>query len=148
MTNAALEAARLRRKELYDAMVAVEQTSQRPARTERWQEDLVSALQRLEAAFQAHVDATEAPDGIITTVVAETPRLSNEAQRLAGEHPVLLDEIETVMGKVKGAVLRDTTATGELREQILVLLGDLSRHRSAGSDFVWDAYAIDIGGGG
>ena len=83
-----------------------------------------------------------------TTVVAETPRLSNEAQRLAGEHPVLLDEIETVMGKVKGAVLRDTTATGELREQILVLLGDLSRHRSAGSDFVWDAYAIDIGGGG
>ncbi|MBT8214101.1 MAG: hypothetical protein KJP12_02675 [Acidimicrobiia bacterium] len=148
MTNTALEAASKRRKELYDAMVAVEHAAQRPAKTDAWHEELVAALQRVAAAFKAHVVATEDPDGIIAQIVTDAPRLANEAERLGAEHPVLEDRISNVAAKVKAAGIPDKVRVIELREDILGLLGALSLHRSAGSDFVWDAYAVDIGGYG
>ena len=147
-TNEALGAARQRRQALYQAMADVEHEAQSPARTEAWLDDLGATLKRLAEAFHAHVVATEAPDGIIAQIVADAPRLANEAKRLEEEHPMLEETIAPVAAKVKGAGVLDRDVVAEIRGDVLWILGALSGHRSAGSDFVWDAYALDIGGYG
>ncbi|NNC74083.1 MAG: hypothetical protein HKN93_01100, partial [Acidimicrobiia bacterium] len=56
--------------------------------------------------------------------------------------------VSKLAAKVKGAGVPDMEGVTEIREEILEILGELVLHRSAGSDFVWDAYALDIGGYG
>ena len=140
-----LEGIRRRRAELRDSMSALESALAAPApgRLSRWTERVRAALMELSADFREHVDIAEAPDGINARAVRSQPRLAKAVQRLNNEHvelaaiiSQLLDELDTP----------DDTPAEQLRDGLTRLLGRLVRHRQRGSDLLYEAWAVDIGG--
>ncbi len=105
-------------------------------------------LIRLGAAFAAHAIVADGEGGIIDIVVEDVPRLSAAADALRAEHREIQDGIAAVTSEVE-AIGTPTNAeeADEIRESLLEIFVALSRHRRRGSDFVWEAYDVDIGGG-
>ncbi len=146
-TNHALTEARQLRAELYAKLVAAEGAVSSPAAMSGWADRLLAALTDLEHSFAAHITAVEAPDGLLAEIVAAAPRLTAAADQLRREHV----ELKAALVEQAGAV----TAAGsspdrvdQVRRALLELLGAFSRHRQCGSDLVYEAYAVDIGGQG
>lgn len=142
----ALDAARNRRKALHIAMVEVENAAQAPTRSQTWRAMLFAALDDLSMALEDHIATVEAPGGIIDRVVADAPRLDGAGRRLSEDHEPLREQVAVAINAVRAA---DSPPRDEdvetIHEIILELVGALSRHRQRGSDFVWEAYDVDIG---
>ena len=136
----ALEAARERRMELKQAMSALEVAAAGAAGDPSWSDALRSALTDMRDAFDAHVDEVEATDGLLAEVMADSPRLSSRVARLRNEHPTLSGQIDACLARLDGP------DPSEIRSEVLDLLIALARHRHAGSDLVYEAYNVDIGG--
>ena len=146
--NEALETARQKRRDLYEAMVEVERAAQAPVGTGMWRGVMLGELDDLSHALEAHVIATEADDGIIESVVEDEPRMAPTGEYLKREHVTLRDQLASVTAEVRTtASPTSPEEAATVREQILDLFIAFSRHRQRGSDFVWDAYDVDIGGG-
>jgi hypothetical protein len=144
----ALEAARQKRRDLYEAMVEVEAAAQAPVGTGIWRSVMLGELDDLSHAFEAHVIATEADDGIIESVVEDEPRMAPTGEYLKREHLALRTQLASVTDEVRAtASPTSPEEAATVRELILDLFIALSRHRQRGSDFVWEAYDVDIGGG-
>lgn len=145
MTNTeALEALRLRRAELRESMTALEQALAAPAsgRSTGWVQRVHVALVELCGDLRDHVALTEGPDGLHGAVVAAAPRLTGQVARLSRDHVRLtaaLDDL-TDLAAQPGA------DSAEIRALGTTLLADLARHRQLGSDLVFEAYDVDIGG--
>jgi len=77
-------------------------------------------------------------------VVAATPRLSNAVSRLGGEHIVIKELIEDLLGRVGPPVPADQVDA--IRAHGTALLARLARHRQRGADLVHEAYEVDLGG--
>jgi hypothetical protein len=148
MTDEALEAARSRRKALYEAMVDVEDAVQAPTGTGVWASTLLTELEELSAALDRHIETVEADDGIIAMAVTDAPRLDGPGTRLRQEHDVLRQQIATAVELSEEAPSPTTEEDAEMvRNAVLDLLNGLTRHRHHGSNFVWEAFAVDIGRG-
>lgn len=144
----ALETARSKRRDLYDAMVDVESAAQAPVGSGKWRGTMLRELGDLADAFEAHVVATEAEDGIIESVVEDEPRLAPTGEYLKREHVAVRLHLESATSAVTATGSPTTQEeASSVRELILELFIALSRHRQRGSDFVWEAYDVDIGGG-
>jgi len=144
----ALEKARSKRRDLYDALVDVESAAQAPVGSGRWRGTMLHELDDLAKAFEAHVIATEAAEGIIESVVDDEPRLAPTGEYLKREHVAIRLQLAAVTNEVSAtASPTSMDEAGMVRELILELFIALSRHRQRGSDFVWEAYDVDIGGG-
>ena len=137
----AVEGARSRRADLHAILVGLERAiaAAAPGREESWSDQVRDELGRLADAFTRHVEATEGADGLFAQVRRRAPRLDNQCRRLIDDHATIAAELATATAAVDGGV-------AEAREAVLSLLAHLARHRQAGADLVYEAYAVDLGG--
>lgn len=140
------EAIRRRRAEMRESMTALEKALAAPAsgRVEGWAERVHVALVELSADLRLHRQVTEARGGLHESLVSTAPRLAGPVARLARDHTRLTDAVEELTELAELADADDYVT--EVRALGIALLSDLARHRQRGSDLVWEAYAVDIGG--
>lgn len=138
---------RAQRAELRDSTRAVVDALESPiARGGAWRERVRAALAELDHDFQDHIVLTEPPRGLYARARRAEPRLSTTVDRLLTEHEKYR---ETIAGYL--AVLEHGGTMADLpifREELTTLVGKLIRHRQAGSDLVYEAYDVDLGGSG
>lgn len=137
-----LEAARVRRFVMRDAMAALENAVARAAAAEDWRTTVVHALVDLRAALDAHVHEVEGPGGILADLVSRAPRLSAGVEDLRSDHERLAGTLSTVLSRAHDL------STSDLRARSLEILGELAEHRMKGADLVYEAFNADIGGQG
>ena len=144
--QAFLEQLRRRRAELLESMSAVEHALAAPApgRQERWAEGVHVALAELCADFDVHIDITEGPDGLYHEILTTAPRLSGPVARLTREHALIRGLLDNLQARVGEPGI--TPNVDEVRDRCTVLLGRLVRHRQRGSDLIYEAYTVEIGG--
>ena len=140
-----LDALRRRRADLLDSMSALERALAAPApgRLGAWAERVHVALVELSADFREHVDITESPSGLYHELLTTAPRLSNAVARLIREHAHIADLVEDLLMCASGP---DVTDVDSVRDLGVALLGTLARHRQRGSDLLFEAYSVDVGG--
>ncbi len=141
-----MEELRQRRAELRDSMSALEHALAAPAPgdDERWAERVHVALVELSADFREHITITEGPDGLYQGLLTTAPRLSGAAARLTREHVVIRGLLDDLLATTRTAAPEADMAS--VRTSGTSLLGTLVRHRQRGSDLVYEAYDVDIGG--
>lgn len=140
---------RERREALYEAAAMLEGALAAPASTARWRDDLGDALSTLCSTLAEHVSGSEAPDGVLSTVRQDCPRLSNQIDRMIAEHATLTAAAEQLIDRLEHAPAeRSQIETDALRDEALDLLGVIARHRQRGSDLIYEAYNVDVGGPG
>lgn len=141
-----LDALRRRRAELRESMNAVEHALAAPAVGDqpRWAERVHVALVELSADFREHIDVTEGKDGLYRDVLASAPRLSEAVRRLTREHVQIAAQVEDLLGRARST--RGMEDVEPVRELGTALIGTLVRHRQRGSDLVYEAYEVDVGG--
>jgi hypothetical protein len=137
-----------RRADLRDALVDVEQAISRPAvgREPDWTKGVVLRLEGLAHAIEEHVEITERPEGLYDEISTKAPHLATKIDRLREEHPVLRDRTQVLLTKLQTTAIGPAWPLDEARDDLQRLLGQIVRHRQLGSDLVWEAYNLDIGG--
>lgn len=148
--RAVIDRARGQRADLRAAVVALEHAAAAPAsgRLPDWAMGVHDALVDVGAAFERHIAVTEGPDGLLERIEEAAPRLTAPVHRLVSEHQSLRERVAGALDLARAAANRtDPAAATEVREAVTALLGDISRHRQAGSDLVYEAYEVDIGAG-
>ena len=144
----ALEAAAQRRRELRDALVALEHAISSPSQdAETWREGVAAKLSALGDAFAEHVAETEGAGGLYDEMEEIAPHVHGKARRLREEHPPLTQAIVDAAARFVGPFTEGTDLDA-LRDDMQRLMGRIVRHRSHGADLVWAAYELDIGGAG
>ena len=141
-----LESLRRHRAELRESMSALESALAAPvtASQARWVQRVQVAIMELAADFREHIDITEGPDGLYREVVRTSPRLSEAVASLTREHQLITGRLDDLLARVTPP---DVTAdVDRVRDLATALLGRLVRHRQRGSDLVFEAYEVDIGG--
>ncbi len=146
----ALDGVRARRAGLKAALSALELALAAPyANRVDWVTHVRDALGSVHDVWIRHIAATEAPSGFLDELETESPRLSSPTSRLRRDHADILATIE-------GAQTTLTTPPGDstyvawaedVRVDLTALLAALARHRQRGADLVYEAYAVDLGGG-
>jgi len=142
-----LDAVRVRRAELREALDAFERALAAPAagRAVIWGEAVHACVLELADDFGSHVEVTEGPDGLHQAILAGDLRLANAVEALTQEHEQLTAELVELIAMTEPPVTSDDV--DGLREQGTRLLGHLIRHRQRGADLIFEAYETDIGGG-
>jgi hypothetical protein len=110
-----------------------------------WYRDVAVQVQALVEAFRRHVEQSEGPEGLLPQIVEAEPRLVNAVEVVKREHQILLDEmsrLEAIIGLLQDA---DEPV---VRRDSLRLLHDVAAHRQRGSDLIYEAYLVDVEGGG
>lgn len=141
-----LGALRQHRAELRESMSALENALAAPAIADqaRWVQRVHVALVELSGDFRAHVEITEGPDGLYRDLLKTSPRLSDAVAGLTREHALITGELDGLLSRVATPdVIEDVDGVRALGT---ALLGRLVRHRQRGSDLVFEAYEVDIGG--
>jgi hypothetical protein len=142
-----LDAVRIRRAELREALGRLERALAAPAkgRAVIWGEGVHASAVGMSDDFGSHVEVTEGPGGLHQSILAGDLRLANAVQSLTAEHAQMAEEIAALVAGSAAPVTADDVE--ELREKGTKLLGDLIRHRQRGADLIYEAYETDIGGG-
>lgn len=130
-----------RRIDLYEAMQQLETANARATGQPGWLDGMRSALENLERALDRHVTEIEAEDGLFGQVLAKTPHLAHAIEDLREEHDELVEGCRSALAAVDGD-------TGRLRRKVLALLGRIAVHRQSGAELLYDAYNVDLAGGG
>jgi hypothetical protein len=136
---------RRRRAVMRESMTTLERALAAPApgRPGAWARQVQVALVGLSDDFREHVDITEGPGGFYRGLLVTAPRLCHAVARLTDEHGQIRELVDDMLGRAGGP---DGTDVDHVRELGLTLLGQLARHRQRGSDLIYDAYEVDIGG--
>jgi hypothetical protein len=137
---------RQRRAELRGSISALEHALASPATggPGRWTERVHVALVELAADLREHVRITEGPDGLYQELMKSAPRLSGAVSRLTREHSAVRDQIDRLLEYIdQPESAQDIARARELGTE---LIGTLVRHRQRGSDLVYEAYEVDLGG--
>lgn len=145
--TAYLDRMRAHRAELRDSVAAVVEALASPlARGGAWRERVRAALAELAHDFRDHVELTEGPGGLYDTVSRDTPRLAGQVQRLRREHDRFREDIDAYLAVLEhGGTMADLPV---FREEVTTLMGQLVRHRQKGTDLVYEAFEVDLGGSG
>ena len=136
-----------RRADLHSALVDVEQAISRPAvgRQPEWTKGVVIRMEGLAHAIDEHIEITERHGGLYDEICSTAPHLSSKIDRLRDEHPTLRRETHELIDRL-GTGVGDRWPLDEARDDLQRLLGQIVRHRQLGSDLIWEAYNLDIGG--
>ena len=126
-------------------MSALESAMAAPSSGDRgpWVERVHVALVELSADLRTHIEITEGPDGLYREVLRTAPRLADAVDRLTREHVLIGARLDDLLARAGAARAEDVD---RVRELGTALLGRLVRHRQRGSDLVFEAYELDIGG--
>ncbi len=146
----ALDDVRVRRAGLKSALSNLELALAAPAANRAdWVAHVRDALAVVHEVWTRHIMETEAPGAFLDDLAGESPRLSKPITRLRREHNDILATI--VNGELRlGEPPADDTYEAwaeDLRVELTALLAALARHRQRGADLIYEAYAVDIGGG-
>jgi hypothetical protein len=147
----ALDAARQRRIELHDALVAAEEAISRPApgREADWAGDVTKAMLRLRDSFDEHIRVAEEAEGLYDEILERAPHLAGKVARLKDEHPRIRADAGVEIDRLDAAsAAGNDRDVDEVRDDLQRFLGKVVRHRQHGADLVWEAYNLDIGGMG
>ncbi|MEZ5412374.1 MAG: hypothetical protein R2761_30350 [Acidimicrobiales bacterium] len=145
--QAHLEAARVRRETLHEALIGLEDALTTPiGDAARWRLRVAMAVDHAAQRLHQHIRQTEAPDGFLRLVVQDDPRMACRADRLARDHGPLVEAVERLQYTLATIADEEVVAHGyEVRNQALDLMTALMRHRQRGADFIYEAYQVDIG---
>jgi hypothetical protein len=137
-----------RRADLHGALVEVEQASSRPAvgREPEWTKEVLLRLESLAHAIDEHIQITEQTEGLYDEISAKAPHLSTKIDALREEHPVLRERSTALIARLQTTPVGPAWSLRDARDDLQRLLGQIVRHRQLGSDLVWEAYNLDIGG--
>ncbi|HET9250055.1 MAG TPA: hypothetical protein VFP13_08995 [Actinomycetota bacterium] len=137
-----------RRADLHGALVDVEEAISRPAvgREPDWTKGVLLRLEALEHAIDEHIEITERTEGLYDEISVKAPHLATKIDRLREEHPLLRERTQTLITRLRTTAVGTTWPLDEARDDLQRLLGQIVRHRQLGSDLVWEAYNLDIGG--
>ncbi len=144
--TAYLDRVRAHRAELGESMAALDAALLAPVGLggQRWRDRVEAAVAEVRHDFIDHVALTEAEGGLYDDIKERAPRLSAKVKQLLAEHDTLEGLADQVLGKVQAA---DPEAdVSQLREDVTELMGRIARHRQRGSDLVYEAYVVDLGG--
>ncbi len=144
----ALEEARRRRADLHASLVKAEEAVSGPAagRADQWASRVINRLSGLRDALDEHVEATERRGGLYDEITGRAPRLANAVERLKAEHPEMRRAITQMIERLESTPVGDAWPLEKARDDLQRLLGRVVKHRQLGSDLVWEAYNLDIGG--
>ena len=145
--QALLGEVRRQRAELRGSMSALEQALAGPARGNHlpWSEHVGTALAGLAVDFRDHVEVTEGPEGLYHDLLTTAPRLTGDVARLTREHVDIARQVDDLLAECAGAQ-QTYEAVDRIRERGTALLVKLMHHRQRGSDLVFEAYQVDLGG--
>jgi hypothetical protein len=147
----ALDDVRLRRAGLKAALSRLELALAAPfANRAEWVMHVRDALDAVHDVWTRHIVETEAPGAFLDELVTEAPRLATPASRLRREHSDILTTIVAGQERLSAPPAEDDgymVWAEELRVELTSLLAALARHRQRGADLVYEAYAVDLGGG-
>jgi hypothetical protein len=150
----ALDDVRLRRAGLKTALSDLELALAAPfANRVDWVTHVREALGEVHEVWTRHIVGTEAPGAFLDEIVTESPRLATPTSRLRRDHSDILATIvdaETALLTPPDDTPDDDTYIAwaeEVRVDLTALLAALARHRQRGADLVYEAYAVDLGGG-
>lgn len=138
----AVEAAGTRRRALGDALVALEAAASGPLVAGDWRRHVRHALDDLAEALVAHRAEVERAGGILEEVMERAPRLARDVAWFREDHERLVARV----GELRRSLDDPARDPHRLREELTLFLADLVRHRQRGSDLVYEAYMVDIGG--
>ncbi len=146
-----LDDVRLRRAGLKAALSGLELALAAPARNRlSWVSGVRDGLHALHEVWTRHIVETEAPGAFLDELVAEAPRLSTPASRLRREHSDILATITRAEKRLTTPPADEDAYdvwVDDMRGELTTLLVALAKHRQRGADLVYEAYAVDIGGG-
>lgn len=136
-----LDEVRRHREGVRRSIVAVEEALSSPVGSapEVWWKHLRARLEDLQRAFAHHVEVTEAEGGLFDEVVAAEPRLAGMRRQLEREHILISEALASLVAEGD-----DGVEPNRIRELALGVLGQLSRHRQRGADFVYEAFCVDV----
>jgi hypothetical protein len=92
----------------------------------------------MQAAFADHIEVTERQGGLFEEVVEAAPRLAHRVAKLRDEHVTITAGLDAL------AAMRPADDIAGFREAVVQMLGRVVRHRSEGSDLIYEAYFVDI----
>ncbi len=139
---------RAHRAELGESMLALDAALSLPVGLGvTWRRRVRAALTELAHDLRDHVELTEGDGGLYDDLRRNSPRLANRVDELLADHAVVLAELERLLGE-RDEGLDDEAAVAAHREAATALVGLLVRHRQRGSDLVYEAYDVDLGGSG
>jgi hypothetical protein len=142
--RALLDAVRIRRDRLYEAILAVERRLAAPAGDDApgWAAALAGPVDSLQGVLQEHLDGTEGEEGLFEQIRDEAPQLLPAVDSLREEHEPLLDATtELAAGLTE---VSDDNGVDLVRLHTLDLLRRLLEHRHRGAELLYDVYAIDV----
>lgn len=142
----AVSRARSRRERLAVAADELEQAVTRAtADPAGWKAGVASALVALSDALAEHVTEVEAPDGLYQEILERSPRLAHDIARLRDDHDDLRRRIAEIEPMLPSPAAPEQV--GVIRDRVVDLLAEISRHRHRGADLIWQSYEFDIGAG-
>ena len=121
---------------------AVETAAASPSADPAWWTINAREMARLRAAFDDHVAEVEADDGLLAELTSDAPRLHRAIVSLQKEHGSICAQIDATIRAIE-----EQQSIDGARRAMLDTLVAIARHRQAGSDLVYEAYTVDIGGG-
>ena len=136
------------RAELGESMAALDAALALPVGLgATWRRRVRAALTELAHDVRDHVALTEAEGGLYADIGATAPRLTHGVEVQRAEHRAVLAEVERLLDE-RDEGMPGGDAVAAHRESATRLLEVLVRHRQRGSDLIYEAYAVDIGGSG
>ena len=148
--DTALDSARAQRADVWRHLVGLEEAlaTPVPGRVGVWAATVHDALVDLAATFERHIGVTEGPHGLFSAVLDSSPRLDGTVARLKAEHEQITGTLASELRAIRGITDDgDVGPATEARERLTDVIRELLRHRQAGADLVYEAYAVDIGVG-
>ncbi len=135
--------ARDRRERLYEMLVALEAANAAPVKNRTaWCANLRETLGEVATVLDEHIAGTEGPAGLFEELLVDHARLHARIGQLQQDHKELTATVEDLMGRCADAFEPD-----DVREDVVRLLGHMTRHRHRGADLLYEAYAVDVSSG-
>ena len=142
--RAVLDAVRVRRDRLYEAILGLEQALATPAgdHPKEWALLLAAPIENLRAVLDSHIEGTEGGDGLFAQIRDDAPHLLHAVERLRNDHQPMVANAAALAGALSG--VHDEDTVDAVRTQALQLMRQLLEHRHLGAEVVYDAYAVDV----
>jgi hypothetical protein len=113
-----------------------------------WGEDVLEALEELDAAFRRHRDVSERPGGTLEEAERAKPGLGAAVRRQRKEHTEILAGLVRVQEDIDDALETGTLDPEKVRWQAGAVENAIGRHIGRGSDLLHEAFFRDEGGEG
>ena len=111
----------------------------------RWTAAVARALDTLAAAWDEHVEFTEAPDGLFDELLDESVEVAPDVDHLRRDHEAVsatIDRARRLLG-APGAGPADERLVQTLR----AVAKQVEQHRRRGADLLYQVYSVDVSAG-